>query len=79
LRTAVAAPIVIVLEIVVLVLVFVIKPNKQLKPLGIYLIVVSAIVLIGTGWYGILARIQNKNQKAGFNIQKTKEKHGKGL
>jgi hypothetical protein len=73
LRTAVAAPIVIVLEIVVLVLVFVIKP------LGIYLIVVSAIVLIGTGWYGILARIQNKNQKAGFNIQKTKEKHGKGL
>lgn len=50
---AVAVPIVIVLEIVVLVLVFVMKPG-QLKPLGIFLIVVSAIVLIGTSWYGIL-------------------------
>jgi hypothetical protein len=50
---AVAVPIVIVLEIVVLVLVFVIKP-KQLKPIGIFLIVVSVIVLTGTSWYGIL-------------------------
>jgi hypothetical protein len=33
--------------------VFVIKP-RQLKPVGIFLIVVSALVLIGTSWYGIL-------------------------
>jgi hypothetical protein len=52
---AVVVPIVIALEIVVLVLVFVMKPSKrQLRPLGIFLIVVSAIVLIGTSWYGIL-------------------------
>jgi hypothetical protein len=44
----VVVPIVIVLEIVVLVLVFVIKPIKQLKALGIFLIVVSVVVLIGT-------------------------------
>lgn len=50
---AIAVPLVIVLEIVVLVLVFVIKP-RQLKPLGIFLIIVSVIVLIGTSWYGIL-------------------------
>jgi uncharacterized membrane protein len=50
---AVAVPIVIILEIIVLILVFVIKP-RQLKPLGIFLIVVSVIVLIGTSWYGIL-------------------------
>jgi hypothetical protein len=50
---AVAVPIVIVLESIVLVLVFVISP-RQLKPLGIFLIIVSVIVLIGTSWYGIL-------------------------
>jgi hypothetical protein len=50
---AIAVPIVIVLEIVVLVLVFVIKPN-QVKPIGIFLLVVSVVVLIGTSWYGIL-------------------------
>jgi uncharacterized membrane protein len=50
---AIAVPIVIVLEIVVLVLVFVIKPS-QVKPIGIFLIVVSVVVLIGTSWYGIL-------------------------
>ena len=41
----VAVPLVIVLEIVVLILVFVMKP-KQVKPLGIFLVTVSVIVLI---------------------------------
>jgi hypothetical protein len=50
---AIAVPVVIILEIAVLVLVFVIKPT-HLKPVGIFLIVVSVIVLIGTSWYGIL-------------------------
>lgn len=50
---AIALPVVIILEIAVLVLVFVIKPT-QLKPVGIFLIVVSVIVLIGTSAYGIL-------------------------
>jgi hypothetical protein len=50
---SVAVPVVLILEIIVLVLVFVIKPN-QLKPIGIFLIAVSVIVLIGTSWYGIL-------------------------
>jgi hypothetical protein len=50
---AIAVPIVIILEIVVLVLVFVIKPN-QVKSIGIFLPVVSVVVLIGTSWYGIL-------------------------
>lgn len=50
---AVVVPLVIVLEIVVLILVFVIKP-KQVKPLGIFLLAVSVIVLIGTSWYGVL-------------------------
>ena len=49
----IAVPVVIILEIAVLVLVFVIKPT-HLKPVGIFLIVVSVIVLIGTSWYGIL-------------------------
>ena len=44
---AIAVPIVIVLEIVVLILVFVIKP-RQLKPVGIFLIVVSAQQQVGT-------------------------------
>jgi hypothetical protein len=46
---AIAVPVVIILEIAV----FVAKPT-QLKPVGIFLIVVSVIVLIGTSWYGIL-------------------------
>ena len=49
----VAVPLVIVLEIVVLILVFVMKP-KQVKPLGIFLVTVSVIVLISTSWYGVL-------------------------
>lgn len=49
----IAVPVVIILEIAVLVLVFVMKPT-QLKPVGIFLIIVSVIVLIGTSWYGIL-------------------------
>jgi hypothetical protein len=50
---AIAVPVVIILEIIALVLVFVVK-TSQLKPIGIFLIVVSVIVLIGTSWYGIL-------------------------
>jgi hypothetical protein len=50
---AVAVPLVIVLEIVVLISVFVIKP-KHVKPLGIFLVAVSVIVLISTSWYGVL-------------------------
>ena len=50
---AVAVPVVIVLEIVALVFAFVIKP-RQLKPLGIFLIAISVIVLVGTSWYGVL-------------------------
>jgi hypothetical protein len=53
LYAAVAVPLVIVLEVVVLILVFVIKP-KQVKPLGIFLVAVSVIVLISTSSYGIL-------------------------
>jgi glucan phosphoethanolaminetransferase (alkaline phosphatase superfamily) len=44
---AIAVPTVIVLVIIALVLVFVLKP-RQLKPLGIFLIVVSAII---QSWY----------------------------
>jgi uncharacterized membrane protein len=50
---SVVIPIVIILEIIVMVLVFVVKPNR-LKPLGIFLIIVSVVVLIGTSYYGIL-------------------------
>jgi glucan phosphoethanolaminetransferase (alkaline phosphatase superfamily) len=50
---AVTVPLVIVLEIVVLILVFVMKP-EQVKPLGIFLVAVSVIVLISSSWYGIL-------------------------
>ena len=49
----VAVPLVIVLEIVVLILVFVMKPG-QVKPVGIFLLAVSVIVLISTSWYGVL-------------------------
>jgi hypothetical protein len=50
---SVVIPIVIILEIIVMVLVFVVKPNR-LKPIGIFLIIVSVVVLIGTSYYGIL-------------------------
>jgi glucan phosphoethanolaminetransferase (alkaline phosphatase superfamily) len=49
----IAVPLVIVLEIVVLILVFVMKP-RQVKPIGIFLLAVSVVVLISTSWYGVL-------------------------
>ena len=69
---AVAVPVVIVLA---LVLAFVIKP-RQLKPLGIFLIAISVIVLIGTSWYEVLpfALFLPAGVRGGSCVQ-----HGSGL